>query len=73
MIMRLMCPDRRPIDPAAGVRGRHSTAEWASPSAGSQIAAFLDGKTNGQDLLHALYDYVLEEPIPPSMSAILHR
>jgi len=36
-----------------------------------RIAAFLDGKTHGEDLLHELYDYVLEEPIPRSMRELL--
>ena len=36
-----------------------------------RIAAFLDGKTHGEDLLHELYDYVLEEPIPQSMRELL--
>ncbi|MGH7054372.1 MAG: anti-sigma factor family protein [Stellaceae bacterium] len=36
-----------------------------------QIAAFLDGRTHGEELLHALYDHVLDEPIPPQMKALL--
>ena len=38
-----------------------------------RIAAFLDGRTHGEDLLHELYDYVLEEPIPQRMSEILDQ
>ena len=38
-----------------------------------QITAFLDGRTHGEDLLHELYDYVLEEPIPQRMRDILDR
>ena len=38
-----------------------------------RIAAFLDGSTNGEDLLHELYDYVLEEPIPQRLRQILAR
>ena len=40
-------------------------------SMADRIAAFLDGKTHGEDLLHELYDYVLEEPIPESMRELL--
>jgi hypothetical protein len=40
-------------------------------SVADRIAAFLDGRTHGEDLLHELYDYVLEEPIPQSMRALL--
>jgi hypothetical protein len=43
------------------------------PSIADQIAAFLDGRTHGEGLLHALYDYVLDEPIPPRMRALLQE
>jgi hypothetical protein len=36
-----------------------------------RIAAFLDGRTHGEDLLHELYDHVLEEPIPQRMRELL--
>lgn len=39
----------------------------------ARIDAFLDGKTDGQELLHALYDHILEEPIPQSMRALLDK
>jgi hypothetical protein len=35
-----------------------------------QIADFLTGKTHGESLLHALYDYVLDEPIPETMRGL---
>ena len=35
-----------------------------------QVLAFLDGRTHGEDLLHGLYDYVLEEPVPEWMRAL---
>jgi len=38
-----------------------------------RIAAFLDGRTHGEELLHELYDYVLEEPIPQRMRALLSK
>jgi hypothetical protein len=38
-----------------------------------RIAAFLDGSTHGEDLLHELYDHVLDEPIPQRMREILDR
>jgi hypothetical protein len=38
-----------------------------------RLAAFLEGGTHGEDLLHELYDYVLEEPIPKRMREILDR
>jgi hypothetical protein len=45
--------------------------ESARPSVEDRIAAFLDGRTHGEELLHALYDHVLDEPIPPQMKALL--
>ena len=36
-----------------------------------QMRRFLAGKTNGDELLHALYDHVLEEPIPQRMRDLL--
>ena len=43
------------------------------PSVTARIAAFLDGRTNGEDLLHELYDYVLDEPVPENMRALLRK
>jgi hypothetical protein len=37
---------------------------------GEQILDFLQGRTHGEDLLHALHDYVLDEPIPERMRAL---
>ena len=38
-----------------------------------RLREFLAGEDNGEDLLHALYDYVLDEPVPERLSAILRR
>jgi hypothetical protein len=51
-------PPRRPLAPV---------------SVADRIAAFLGGKTHGEDLLHELYDYVLDEPIPESMRELLQQ
>ncbi len=37
----------------------------------AQIRDFVAGKTNGAELLHALYDHVLQEPIPQRLRAVL--
>ena len=42
----------------------------ASGAIEEQILDFLDGKTHGEDLLHALHDHVLDEPIPERMRAL---
>jgi hypothetical protein len=45
----------------------------APRSVTDRIAAFLDGRTHGEELLHELYDYILEEPIPQRMRALLSK
>ena len=37
------------------------------------IRDFLAGKNDGEDLLHALYDHVLDEPVPERLRAVLKR
>lgn len=55
-------PSRR--RPASRTRtAEHQEAE--------EIRAFLTGRTNGGSLLHALYDHVLDEPVPERLSALL--
>jgi hypothetical protein len=38
---------------------------------GEQLLDFLDGRTDGEELLHALYDYILDEPVPERLRALL--
>jgi hypothetical protein len=57
--------------PAASHGGR----EWnclPDPIVG-EIADFLDGRTHGEGLLHALYDYVLDESIPERLRELLEK
>jgi hypothetical protein len=35
-----------------------------------QILNFLEGRTHGEELLHALHDHILDEPIPERMRAL---
>lgn len=44
----------------------------AAPTA-EQIRDFLAGRTRGETLLHALYDPVLDEPVPPRLRRMLRR
>ena len=37
------------------------------------IRDFLAGKNAAEDLLHALYDHVLDEPVPERLRAVLKR
>jgi len=61
-----MNPSIRPFIRPIGA----SSASFWLPPLKDQIADFLDGKTCGESLLHALYDHVLDEPIPERMRAL---
>ena len=56
-----LAAQRRPLESA-----------WSS-SGRTEIRDFLTGKTDGEDLLHALYDHVLDEPVPERLRALLRR
>ena len=45
----------------------------AGLSVGKEIGRFLDGKSDGQLLLNALYGDVLDEPIPERLLATLRE
>ena len=38
-----------------------------------RIRAFLAGQTDGEDVLHDIYDHVLDEPVPARLLALLRR
>jgi hypothetical protein len=42
----------------------YQLAAEPTPSWHDELRAFLDGDTNGEPLFHAIYDSVLDEPIP---------
>jgi hypothetical protein len=50
-----------------------SFVESSSPphSVDNQIRAFLAGDNHGKDLLHAIYDHILDEPVPERLRALL--
>jgi hypothetical protein len=56
----------RAWNPALEPRPPHSSFE-------KRVRAFLDGRTHGEELLHALFDHVLDEPIPERLTAALRR
>ena len=60
--MYLAAQRRRPV-------ARHP----ARCSTEREIRDFLTGKTDGENLLHRLYDHVLDEPVPERLSALLKR
>ena len=61
-----MNPSPRPLIRPIAVFG----ASFLRPPLEDQIADFLDGRTHGESLLHALYDHVLDEPIPERMRGL---
>ena len=65
--MYLAAQRRRPVEgqPVARHPVRCSTER--------EIRDFLNGKTEGEDLLHALYDHVLDESVPERLTALLKR
>jgi hypothetical protein len=60
---KLVAIARDPI-PQAGLTGSLVAA---------RIAEFLDGRNCGEDLLHALYDHVLDERIPLPIRELLNK
>lgn len=38
-----------------------------------QIRAFLDGDSDGGELLHGLYDDSIDEPVPARLAVLLRR
>jgi hypothetical protein len=53
------------------VRSAPVESHIAVRSVDSRIRAFLAGDTDGEDLLHELYDHVLDEPVPERLKALL--
>ena len=47
----------------------HIAMSWID----KDIRDFLAGRTEGSDLLHALYDHVLDEPVPERLRAVTRR
>lgn len=59
--MHLAAQLRRPIERLKSAR----------LSTDREIRDFLSAKTNGEELLRALYAHVLEEPVPERLLAVL--
>lgn len=45
----------------------------ATHSTDRGIRDFVAGRNDGAELLHALYDHVLDEPVPDRLRALLRR
>ena len=71
--VRLMEDHGKPTPPPlVGGRGAPDPA-FMRNGVEQQILDFLDGKTDGEELLHALHDHVLDEPIPERMLALFRQ
>jgi hypothetical protein len=60
--MPLAASRRCPIEPPAAAR-----------MTDREIRNFLAGKSDGAELLHMLYDHVLDEPIPQRLRGLVSR
>ena len=56
--------------PSASILACDIPAMEGTDTIEEQILDFLEGRTHGEDLLHALHDHVLDEPIPERMRAL---
>jgi hypothetical protein len=54
--------NRCPVEPVVVAR-----------STDQEIRDFVAGRNDGEQLLHALYDHVLDEPVPERLRALLRR
>jgi hypothetical protein len=70
--VQLMEDYGKPIPPALGGGGAPDPA-FIPHGVEQQILDFVDGKTHGEELLHALHDHVLDEPIPERMLALFRQ
>ncbi|MBV9859927.1 MAG: hypothetical protein JO038_07485 [Alphaproteobacteria bacterium] len=61
------------MNAAAASAGLSLGRKFVSLSAEQRVRAFLDGETQGEDVLHEIFDHVLDEPIPESMRALLRK
>jgi len=54
-------------------RSRDYEAQLPRASIGDEIVDFLEGRTHGEGLLHALYDHILNEPVPERMRKLVQK
>jgi hypothetical protein len=68
-----MTSEPKPEITDASARCGVSELDPGARSVAERIADFLAGRTHGEELLHELYDYVLDEPVPQRLRALLGR
>ena len=63
----------KPATPPVILRCGVPEPEYLAECVEDQIIDFIDGRTYGEDLLHALYDHILDEPVPGRMRALFEK
>lgn len=61
------------MKPADFSIGESLTRRHPPVSLAAEMRAFLAGFDPGANMLHALYDHVLDEPVPARLRAVLKR
>jgi hypothetical protein len=69
MVCNVVKYKRKRLDAWRGV----AMPRYAARSPIDRIMAFLDGDTHGEELFHALYDHILDEPIPSRLRALFEN
>jgi hypothetical protein len=69
----MMKSESKPATPLAISRCGLPGPEFLQDSVEEQIADFLNGRTHGEELLHALFDHILDEPVPERLRALFNR
>jgi hypothetical protein len=64
--------ERKPSPPPLALDGIPEPASVPN-RVEQQILDFLEGRTHGEALLHALHDHVLDEPIPERMLSLFRQ
>ena len=64
-------PQESPLIMNLAIKCSFAESTSAPCSVDNQIRAFLAGDNDGEDLLHAIYDHVLDEPVPERMRVLL--
>lgn len=55
------------------VKCNYAESIIAVPSVDNQIRSFLNGENDGEAVLRAIYDHVLDEPVPERLKALFKR
>ena len=73
--MTEIAPPNQKVEPVMSLAVNYQPVEpiMIPRSVDERIRAFLRNETDGGDVLHEIYDHVLDEPIPDRLRALLRR